>query len=368
MKVLITGANGFIGKNLAAQLGVNKSYHVLKYGRQSTIDELRSLVGEADFICHLAGVNRPTDVHEFIEGNTELTRTLCEIVESSGRHLPIIFTSSVHVERKNLYGDSKLAAEKILVDYSEKTNAPVYIFRLPHVIGKWCLPNYNSVVATFCYNVANNLPIQVDDPTFRLNLVYIDDLISNFIDIMAGETKNKTYCEAHPSYPVSVGELADLIRAFKSGRQTLISERVGTGLTRVLHSTYISYLSPADFVYPLLKFEDPRGLFVEMLKTKDSGQFSFFTAHPAVTRGGHYHHSKTEKFLVLKGKAKFRFRHILTNEYFETFTSGDKPEVVETIPGWAHDITNVGEDEMYVMLWANEIFDKEHPDTYTFAF
>jgi UDP-2-acetamido-2,6-beta-L-arabino-hexul-4-ose reductase len=368
MKILITGENGFIGKNLAAQLAVNKEYQVMKYNRDSNADELKTQVAEADFICHLAGVNRPDDINEFKQGNTELTRLLCETIEASGRSIPVIFTSSVHVERSNAYGDSKLAAEKILIEYSERTKSPVYIFRLPHVIGKWCRPNYNSVVATFCYNIAHDLPIQLDNPSFQLNVVYIDDLVSNFIEIMKGVPEGNIYCDATPSYPVTVGELAELIRSFKSGRQTLVTERVGAGLVRALYATYISYLSPKDFVYPLVKHEDPRGVFVEMLKTRDSGQFSFFTAHPGITRGGHYHHSKSEKFLVLKGKAKFRFRHILTDEYFETFTDGDKPEVVETIPGWAHDITNIGEDEMYVMIWANEIFDKEHPDTYTFAF
>lgn len=364
MNVLITGANGFIGKNLAAQLAVRQNFEILRYGRESTLGDLQLAIDKADFICHLAGVNRPDDAAEFSRVNANLTQILCEEVRKSGRQVPIIFASSVHVERDNPYGASKLAAEQALLQYAEETGVPVYIFRLPHVIGKWCRPNYNSVVATFCHNIAHDLPIQINDPSYRLNLVYIDDLVDAFVRIMGGAMVNNPYCEVRPAYPISVGELASLIRAFRTSRKSLISERVGAGLTRALYATYVSYLPPKDFIYEVPKHSDSRGIFVEMLKTLDSGQFSFFTAHPGVTRGGHYHHSKTEKFLVIKGSARFRFRQILTNEFHELCTSGDKPEIVETVPGWTHDITNIGSDEMIVMLWANEIFDRDHPDTY----
>jgi UDP-2-acetamido-2,6-beta-L-arabino-hexul-4-ose reductase len=364
MRVLITGSNGFIGKNLATQLVVRGDFEILHYNRTSTADDLRLAVAEADFICHMAGVNRPNDVDDFARVNTGLTETLCHAVQKSGRHVPIIFASSDHVERNNLYGASKLAAEQVLLKHSEKTGIPVYIFRLPRIFGKWCKPEYNSVVATFCHNIAHDLPIQIDNSPYPLNLVYIDDLVSTFIRIMVGEEACKTYCEVQPLYTISVGELAEQIRTFRASRGTLVSERVGDGLTRALYATYVSYLSPKDFVYEVPKHTDPRGIFVEMLKTKDSGQFSFFTAHPGVTRGSHYHHSKTEKFLVIKGSARFRFRHTLTQELHEVLTSGDKPEIVETIPGWSHDITNVGDDEMIVTLWANEIFDKDYPDKY----
>jgi len=208
------------------------------------------------------------------------------------------------------------------------------------------------------------LPIQIDDLPYPLTLVYIDDLVTAFVRIMEGKEVCEQYCEAQPLYAISLGELAEQIRAFRASRGTLVSERVGDGLTRALYATYVSYLAPKDFAYEVPKHADSRGVFVEMLKTKDSGQFSFFTAHPGVTRGGHFHHSKTEKFMVIKGSAKFRFRHTMTQELHEVLTSGDKPEIVETIPGWSHDITNVGNDEMIVMLWANEVFDKDHPDTY----
>lgn len=364
MKVLITGANGFIGKNLVVQLGERKNFEILRVDRESTQDNLQRAIAKADFICHMAGVNRPLDVNEFARVNTDLTRTLCETMQKSGRHVPIIFASSVHVERNNPYGASKLAAEQVLLRHAEETGIPVYIFRLSHVIGKWCRPNYNSVVATFCHNIARDLPIQINDPSYPLKLVHIDDLVTAFARIMTGEKTGGPYLEAEPSYPISVGELANQIRAFKASRGSLVSEQVGTGLTRVLYATYASYLPPQNFVYAVPQHDDPRGRFVEMLKTKDSGQFSFFSAHPGVTRGGHYHHSKTEKFLVIKGRARFRFRHILTQALHEILTSGDRPTIVETVPGWAHDVTNVGDDEMIVMLWASEIFNRDRPDTY----
>ena len=365
MKILVTGAGGFIGKNLTVQLGVVGGVEILRYGRDSTRADLLLALSEVDWICHLAGVNRPEDEAEFARVNTDLTRTLCDLAQGSGRPVPIIFTSSVHVERDNAYGASKLAAEQVLLEYSNQTGAPVAIFRLPHVLGKWCRPNYNSVIATFCYNIARDLPIRIDDRSFELNLVFIDDLVDSFYAIMAGgQDDSGPYREVTPSYPITVGELADQIQAFRDSRTSLVSERVGTGLTRALYATYESYLPVEDFTVPLVTLGDERGVFVEMMKTHDSGQFSFFTAHAGVTRGGHYHHSKSEKFLVLKGQARFRFRHVLTDESHEVFTSGDEPVLVETIPGWTHDITNVGDDEMIVMLWASEIFAHDRPDTH----
>ena len=296
MKVLVTGSNGFIGKNLTTQLVVRGDFEILHYNRESTANDLRLAVEEADFICHMAGVNRPDDVDEFARINTGLTETLCNTVQKSGRQVPIIFASSVHVEQDNPYGASKLAAEQELLKHSEKTGIPVYIFRLPHVFGKWCKPDYNSVVATFCYNVAHDLPIRIDDSSYPLSLVYIDDLVTTFARIMEGEQPSKAYYGVQPSYTISVGELADQIRTFRASRGTLVSERVGGGLTRALYATYVSYLPPKDFAYEVPIHADSRGIFVEMLKTKDSGQFSFFTAHPGVTRGGHYHHSKPRNF------------------------------------------------------------------------
>jgi UDP-2-acetamido-2,6-beta-L-arabino-hexul-4-ose reductase len=235
------------------------------------------------------------------------------------------------------------------------------------VFGKWCRPNYNSVVATFCHKVAHNLPIQVNDQKAPLTLVYIDDVIDSFVQIMDGaelSTGDDGFGMVQPQYTTTVGELARLILAFRESRGSLVTERVGAGLVRALYSTYVSYMPVESFAYDLPQHADQRGVFVEMLKTPDCGQFYFFTTNPGVTRGGHYHHSKTEKFLIIKGQARFRFRHILTGQVHELNTSGDRPQIVEMVPGWTHDISNIGLDEMVVMLWANENFDRDHPDTY----
>lgn len=363
MKVLVTGANGFIGKNLLIHLRERGVVDSLTFMRGDSLDELDAKVAQAEFIFHLAGVNRPKDESEFEEGNTNLTQALCNAVKRSGRPVPIIYASSIQAELPNAYGASKRAAEDALRVLASELDIPVYIYRLPNVFGKWCRPNYNSAVATFCHNIAHGLPIQINNPASELRLVYVDDVVADFLKVMDAAPAAGTAVEVQPVYTTTVGEMANLLQAFKDSRSTHITERVGTGFTRALYSTYITYFEPEAFSYPLVKHEDPRGMFVEMLKTRDSGQFSFFTAHPGITRGGHYHHTKTEKFLVIKGKARFCFLHIESGRTHELCTSADAPEVVETIPGWSHDITNIGDDEMIVMLWANEIFDRQHPDT-----
>jgi UDP-2-acetamido-2,6-beta-L-arabino-hexul-4-ose reductase len=364
VRVLVTGSSGFIGRNLVVALGERTGCDVLSVTRQSPAEELAALVRDADFIFHLAGVNRPTDPAEFVVGNVDLTAELCRAVKSSGRHAPVVYTSSTQALSDKPYGRSKLAAEQLLEKLHAETGTPVQMFRLPNVFGKWCRPNYNSAVATFCHNIARQLPIQINDPAALVSLVYVDDVVKAFLALLQGERHpDGLFAQVEPVYCMSVGELADQIRAFQNCRTTLVSERVGAGLTRALYATYVSHLPFENFAYDVPAYADPRGVFVEMLKTPDTGQFSYFTARPGVTRGGHYHHSKTEKFLVVSGKARFRFRHIVTEERYELFTGGDKPQIVETIPGWAHDITNIGDEEMIVMLWANEIFDREHPDT-----
>lgn len=364
MKVLITGANGFVAKNLIVHLAERGGIDILRFTRQDPLESLPGLVAQAECVFHLAGVNRPQDPQEFQTGNADLTRALCEAVKASGRRIPVLYSSSIQAERDNAYGQSKRDAEQALMDLAESYGAPVHIFRLPNVFGKWARPNYNSAVATFCHNITRDLPIQINDPNAAISLVYIDDVVARFVEVMDGKVAGTPFVQVEPVYSITVGELAELLQAFRDSRQTLITERVGLGLVRALYSTYVSYLPPDRFNYKVPKYGDPRGVFVEMLKTPDAGQFSYFTAHPGVTRGGHYHHTKTEKFLVIKGRACFRFRHIITGEFYELFTSGDEPEIVETVPGWTHDITNVGDDEMVVMLWANEIFDRQRPDTY----
>lgn len=363
MNVLITGINGFIGQNLLSVLRERKDVQVLQCARDD-LAGLQARVAEADCIFHLAGVNRPEHPDEFVAGNSDFTRALCAALERSGKQIPVVYSSSIQADRDNPYGASKRAAEDALRAVAAHQAIELHVLRLPNVFGKWARPDYNSAVATFCHNIARDLPIQVNDPNAALQLVYIDDVISHCLAIMdgAGVTPGS---QVEPVYSTTVGGLADQLRAFKASRDSLITERVGTGLVRALYSTYLSYLPPAAFDYEVPGYTDPRGTFVEMLKTPDAGQFSYFTAHPGVTRGGHYHHTKTEKFLVIKGQANFRFRHVMTGEFHELKTSGERPVIVETVPGWTHDITNIGNDEMIVMLWANEIFDRERPDTYS---
>ena len=363
MRILVTGANGFIGKNLIVHLNERTDMEVLKYIRGDSLDKLNSLVAKADMVIHLAGENRPKDISEFAKVNTGLTYSICDAIRANGRLIPLVLASSSQAEMNNPYGNSKREAEKLVEALASETGNPVAIYRLPGVFGKWCKPNYNSVVATFCHNIARDLPITISDPAAVVRLVYIDDVIAEFLRNLAECKSGIVKGEVKPVHSITLGELAVQIQSFRNCRTTLKSERVGMGLTRALYSTYISYLPPAHFSYELPVYADDRGVFVEMLKTHDSGQFSFFTVYPGVTRGSHYHHSKTEKFLIVKGVARMRFRHLITGEINEIIITGDKPQVVDTIPGWVHDITNIGQDEVVVMLWANENFDREQPDT-----
>ncbi len=371
MRVLITGANGFVGRNLQLRLRERKDLQVVCYTRDQHAGQLAELLEGVDFVFHLAGVNRSQDPKEFASGNTDLTRLLCRAVARAarlaGKPIPVLYTSSTQAAQDNAYGRSKREAEEVLAATGRDPLVPVFVFRLPNVFGKWCRPNYNSVVATFCHNISRDLPIRVNDPQAALTLVYIDDVIESFVHLMDGEGPMASpdgFTTVQPEYSTTVGELARLIRAFRDSRASLVTERVGAGLVRALYATYVSYLPVEAFAYDVPQHADRRGVFVEMLKTPDCGQFSFFTAHPGVTRGGHYHHSKTEKFLVIKGQALFRFRHMQTGQKHEVQVSGDRPQIVETVPGWTHDITNSGQDEMVVMLWANENFDRTRPDTY----
>ena len=374
MKVLITGANGFVGKNLQLHLAARKEVQVVCFTRGDDVARLPYLLQGVDFVFHLAGVNRPQDPSEFVAGNVDLTRALCRAVgavaAADGKKVPVVYTSSTQADRNNAYGASKLGAENALFELQREHGVPVHVFRLPNVFGKWCKPNYNSAVATFCHNIARELPIQVNNPAASVTLVYVDDVIERFVQLMDGADAAMDadrFASVTPQYTTTVGELARQIQAFKDGRTLLTTERVGTGLVRALYATYVSYLPTELFAYSVPQYGDPRGVFAEMLKTPDCGQFSYFTAQPNITRGGHYHHSKTEKFLVIRGQALFKFRHMQTGETHELLTNGDKAEVVETVPGWTHDITNIGTEEMIVMLWANEVFDRARPDTFACA-
>lgn len=363
MRVLVTGADGFIGKNFLLHLAEREQTEVVRFTRAHSEEDLPKLLEGVDFVFHLAGVNRPKNPEEFHIGNSGLSQKLARAMLTTGCRAPIVYTSSIQAELDNPYGVSKRAAEDALLDLREH-GVPVSVFRLPNVFGKWAKSNYNSAVATFCYNIVNGLPIEINDPSAIINLVYIDDVIEHFLALLDGARKSVAYETVKPVYRTTVGELAKQLYSFRDSRENLTTEAVGTGLIRALYSTYLSYIPASNFSYAVPKHEDPRGRFVEMLKTPDAGQFSYFTAYPGITRGGHYHHTKTEKFLVIKGKASFKFRNMQSGELHELVTQGEKPEIVETMPGWTHDITNIGNDEMIVMLWANEVFDRDKPDTY----
>lgn len=360
MRIVITGADGFIGKNLRLRLGELGQHEVACITRATPQPEFESLLAGADFVYHLAGVNRPRDPGEFASGNTGTTEALCKAL--AGRATPVAYASSTQAALDNAYGASKRAAEEALLAHARSSGAAVHLLRLTNVFGKWARPNYNSAVATFCHNVTRGLPITVHDERAPLKLVYIDDVVEAFTRLLDGGGAGG-YVDAGPVYETTVGEVADTVRGFSHSRTSLLTDRVGTGLVRALYSTYLSYLPPESFAYRVPSHADARGEFVEMLKTPDCGQFSYFTAHPGVTRGEHYHHSKTEKFLVIKGTAHFGFRQVQSGETRELVVRGGEGAIVETAPGWTHNITNIGDDEMIVMLWANEVFDRARPDT-----
>jgi UDP-2-acetamido-2,6-beta-L-arabino-hexul-4-ose reductase len=362
MNVLVTGSEGFIGKNLIVRLAERSIKHIC-FNSHNSIDELPGLLKDVDFVFHLAGVNRPLDPTEFHRGNYGLTSILCQAIQNTGRAIPVVFTSSVQANLDNDYGRSKRAAEEVLIKHNAATNSPVRLYRLPNIFGKWAKPNHNSVIATFCHNISQGLPIRIDNPNKVISLVYIDDLLDEFILMLKTPQEGVSRSMVEPIYVTTLGSLASQIGAFKESRRTLMVESVGVGLERALYATYLSYLKPEQFTYQIPTYQDERGCFIEILKTKNAGQFSFFTAHPGITRGGHYHHTKSEKFLVVQGSARYSFLHIVTNEAYELVVDAASPRIVETIPGWTHDITNIGENELIVILWSSEVFDHSRPDT-----
>ena len=362
-KVLITGAEGFIGKNLALWLGEIPNFEVLKFVRSDAEHKLESLLNKADCVFHLAGENRPAKPSAFDDVNVGLTKRIVDLLKQSNSQIPVVFSSSVQAQLDNEYGRSKLKAENILRELSEKNKNPVSLYRLPGVFGKWGKPEYNSVVSTFCYNIANNLEVKIDNPDHLINLVYIDDVVKSFVEKIGNEFKGVESPVVEPSYQITLGKLAEQIYNFDRSRENMFVDEVGGGLMRALYATYLSYLPKERFSYNLISHRDQRGAFIEVLKTQTSGQVSVFTAGPGVTRGSHYHHTKNEKFLVLTGKALFSFRNMATDELFEMNTSDAHHTIVDSIPGWAHSIKNVGSSELIVMLWSNEVFDPQNPDT-----
>jgi UDP-2-acetamido-2,6-beta-L-arabino-hexul-4-ose reductase len=362
LRILVTGADGFIARNLRTRLRELGHADIVCVTRATTAQELAQSVARADFVFHLAGVNRPPTEDEFAKGNAGFTAELSAALRATGRAVPVAYASSIQAERDNPYGRSKLAAEKVLERYAADSGATCWLFRLANVFGKWSRPNYNSAVATFCHQVTRGIPLTIHDPAAPLKLIHVDDVVEAFTRLLTNPPPRGVVL-AGPIHESSVGEIAALLKEFADGRESLMSARVGTGFVRALYSTYVSFLPPESFAYAVKRYVDPRGEFAEMLKTPDCGQFSYFTAHPGVTRGEHYHHTKTEKFLVIRGTAHFGFRNIDSGATHELTTRGGEGRIVETIPGWTHNITNCGDDELVVMLWANEIFDRARPDT-----
>ncbi len=364
MHVLVTGSRGFMGKNLLERLGRIDGLEIDTFSREDSTDSLTRKVSHADFIFHLAGINRPKNEAAFFQGNRDLTQKIVDAALKKSNKPPILMTSSTQVEQDNAYGKSKYEGEKVLEEYVKNSGATAYIYRLPNVFGKWSRPNYNTVIATWCHNITQALPIQINNKNVKLNLVYIDDVVEHFVRHLDENGKTgTTYNEVSPVYRKTLGEIHDLLNAFKQSREYLTIPKVGRGFERALYATYLSFLPTNDFSYVLNGHKDERGTFYEFIKTTDSGQVSISTTAPGITRGNHYHNTKNEKFLVIKGEASIKHRQIHGDDIIEYKVSDQKMEVVEMIPGYTHDITNTGNSEMVLLLWANEAFNRELPDT-----
>jgi UDP-2-acetamido-2,6-beta-L-arabino-hexul-4-ose reductase len=365
MKILVTGAKGFIGKNLITELKNRKYTDIFEYDIDTNPSVLEQYCREADFIFHLAGVNRPTNESEFMEGNFSFTGALLDALKKHKNNCPIVLSSSIQANMDNPYGRSKKAGEDLLFQYGKETGARVFVYRFPNVFGKWCRPNYNSAVATFCYNIAHNLPIIVNNPKVIMNLVYIDDLVEELINALnSKENSVGFFCEVPIVHTVALGEIADLIYSFKKSRGDLSVPDMSDPFIKKLYSTYLSYLPEDQFAYELKMNTDYRGSFTEFIKTPNRGQVSVNISKPGITKGNHWHHTKNEKFLVVSGKGVIRFRKIDSKEVIEYFVSGDKLQVVDIPVGYTHNIENLGDKDMVTIMWANEYFNSEKPDTY----
>lgn len=364
MKILVTGAKGFIGKNLIAELKTTTNHEIFEYDQDTEYSLLQQYCQDANFVFHLAGVNRPKEQSEFMSGNFGFTSELLDLLKQYQNNCPVMISSSIQAALDNPYGQSKKAGEELLFSYSEETGANVLIYRFPNVFGKWCRPNYNSAVATFCHNIAHDLPIQVNDRSVEMTLVYIDDVVKSLIDALEGrEQREGKYCVVPITYQTTLGEIVDLIESFKASRAERSIPDMSEPFTKKLYSTYLSYLPEDQFSYDLKMNVDARGSFTEFIRTPDRGQVSVNISKPGITKGNHWHHTKNEKFLVVSGSGVIRFRKLDTDEIIEYFVSGDKLEVVDIPVGYTHNIENLGDSDMVTIMWVNEIFDPENPDT-----
>lgn len=365
MKILVTGSHGFVGKNLIAELR-NRGYgDIFEYTRDTERSLLEEYTKECDFVFHLAGVNRPKEEKKFMEGNFGFTSELLDLLKKFNNKAPVLISSSIQAERDNPYGRSKKAGEDLLFNYKKETGAEVLVYRLANLFGKWSRPNYNSVVATFCYNIARDMEIQVNDPEVELSLSYIDDVVKEFINAMEGNpTRDGEFCLVPVVHKVKLGRLAELIKSFRSSREDLFIPDMKDLFTKKLYSTYLSYLPEDEFSYELKMNVDDRGSFTEFIKSPERGQVSVNVSKPDIAKGNHWHHTKNEKFLVVSGEGLIQFRDINSDNIIEYRVSGDKLEVVDIPTGYTHNIINVGDTDLVTVMWANETFDPENPDTY----
>lgn len=365
MKILVTGSKGFIGKNLVAELNNLGCADILHFNRETDGNLLDSYTKECDFVFHLAGVNRPEKEEEFMEGNADFTSQLLELLKKNNNKAPILITSSIQAEQDNPYGKSKRAGEELIFDYERQTGAKVYVYRLPNVFGKWSKPNYNTVVATFCHNIARDIEIQVNNPDAQVTLCYIDDVIKEFTSTLNNQvTSKEKFYKIPKEYQITLDTLAETIKSFKESRNNLLVPNMENELTKKLYSTYLSFLPEEEFSYGLKMNIDQRGSFTEFIKTPDRGQVSINVSKPGITKGNHWHHTKNEKFLVVSGEGQIRFRKLDTNEIIEYNVSGEKFKVVDIPTGYTHSIVNTGEKDLVTVMWANELFDQDNPDTY----
>ncbi|RNF39626.1 NAD-dependent epimerase/dehydratase family protein [Planococcus salinus] len=364
-KILVTGANGFVGKNLVAELR-NRGYEELYlFNRKNSSEDLEKFTKDCDFVFHLAGVNRPQNENEFMEGNQGLTSQLLQFLVKNENNAPVLITSSIQAKKENPYGQSKKAGEDEVFAYAKETGAKVFVYRLPNLFGKWSRPHYNSVVTTYCYNIARNIDIQVNNPAALLELAYIDDVLEEFLRTLGGNpTLDGDLCVVPVTHKIELGELADRVRSFKESRASLAVPAMSDELTKKLYSTYLSFLPEDNFSYDLKMNVDNRGSFTEFLRTPDRGQVSVNISKPGITKGNHWHHTKNEKFLVVSGNGLIRFRNIDSEEIIEYYVNGDKLQVVDIPTGYTHSIVNVGETDLVTVMWVNESFDPEKPDTH----
>ncbi|NLB77717.1 MAG: capsular polysaccharide biosynthesis protein CapF [Clostridiaceae bacterium] len=365
MKILVTGAKGFVGKNLIAELR-NRGYNdIYSYDIDSDKELLNDYTEDCDFVFHLAGVNRPKDEKEFMAGNFGFTSELINTLKRNKNRAPVLISSSIQAQKNNVYGISKKAGENLLFDYSIQTGSKVLVYRLPNLFGKWSRPNYNTVVATYCYNVSRGMEIQINDPEAELTLCYIDDVVNEFIRALEGNpTANGEYCCVPTTHQIKLGELADKIISFRESRKNLSIADMSDPFTKALYSTYLSFLPEDGFSYELKMNCDNRGSFTEFMRTAERGQVSVNVSKPGITKGNHWHHTKNEKFLVVRGYGLIKFRKIDSDKIIEYKVSGDKLEVIDIPTGYTHSIENIGECDMVTIMWANECFNPEKPDTH----